>query len=86
MVNGDTSRSVLKALFESHPERGVILGHRISRGWGDILNVEVFSGRELSSGLEMDAAAKSRVCTAVESALANQRHYVRVIEEADGIG
>ena len=57
----------------------MILGLRLQAGWGDIVQVEVSTGREPGTGLIVSPQARGEIRSAIMSAIPDQRLSVRVL-------
>ena len=60
------------AVAHAVPEHGVVLGVTLSKGWGDVLQVDV--------RMKGDAQGRNRLQRAIEHALQGERHRVRVLQ------
>jgi hypothetical protein len=83
VVAAEVSRRVLRAIYESYPEAGVITGVEIAQDWGEAVQVDILHGPEQPSGASCGPTQLDQLRTAVCSALGPWRHTVRTIEIAD---
>jgi hypothetical protein len=82
VVTAEVSRRVLRAISESYPDAGVIMGIEIAQGWGEAVQVDIRHGPEQRSGSTCESGQLDQLRTAVCSALEPWRHTVRTIEIA----
>ncbi|HUC06317.1 MAG TPA: hypothetical protein VL961_13010 [Acidimicrobiales bacterium] len=80
MVTVDITKRILTAIAGALPEDGrlnVVTRIDVRRGWGNTIYVEVYSGLE-SDALPIDRTLEKVFTAAVDSALGEERHQVRV--------
>ena len=82
VVAAEVSRRVLRAIYESYPEAGVITGVEIAQDFGDVVQVDILHGPEQQSGTLCAPVELDHLRRAVCSALVPWCHTVRTIEIA----
>ena len=87
MVAAETTTKILQALLETHPTdgQGVITGLDIQQGWGDMVQVHIYAGRDRRSGEVAEPAVLERIRRAVVGSLGDDvRHTVRIVNRDGG--
>jgi len=80
MVDVEASRDVLRAIADSYPAQGVVVGVNLRPGFGDGVMVDVFTCREPRSGLSVDHNGRDLLRKAIAQALDGYRTHVVVLE------